>query len=175
MKSFTLLALGAMTATGVIAQKCTTTIKVTSIVYVTSTVKPPATATTKAWMSTIPEIDVCGAGSGGVSCPGAGSGGYFYRCCSSAGHCGPKNTEQGDLQYCGAGCQPGYGLCDPHRHPPPNPTTPPTVSTDSHCGPIVNKKCPSGQCCSGSNFCGTGVAFCGAANWCQASYGTCHR
>jgi len=170
MKFFTLLALGAKIATGVIAQTCTTTI--TSVIYVTSTVAQPAATT---WMNTIPEIDVCGpgAGSGGVSCPGAGSGGYFYRCCSSAGHCGPKNTLQGNAQYCGAGCQPGFGLCDPDRPAPPDPTTEPTFSTDSTCGPIVNKKCPTGRCCSGSNFCGTDIDFCGAANWCQWKYGRC--
>lgn len=34
----------------------------------------------------VPEIDVCGHAQGGVTCPGAGANGYFYRCCSSAGH-----------------------------------------------------------------------------------------
>lgn len=43
------------------------------------------------YASTVPNIDVCGNAQGGVKCPGAGSNGYFYRCCSSAGHCGPKN------------------------------------------------------------------------------------
>lgn len=174
MKFLSLLALGATAITGAIAQKCTTTIRVTSVIYVTSTVTPTPTST-KIYMSTIPEIDVCGVNSNGISCPGAGPGGYYYRCCSSAGHCGPKNAEQGNEQYCGAGCQPGYGLCDPSRPVPPNPTTPPTISTDSTCGPIVNKRCPTGQCCSGSNFCGVGEDFCGAANWCQVEYGTCHR
>ncbi|KAF8471767.1 hypothetical protein BDZ91DRAFT_652838 [Kalaharituber pfeilii] len=124
-------------------------------------------------MTTIPEIDVCGAGSNGISCPGAGSGGWFYRCCSVNGHCGPKNDIQNPADYCGGGCQPGYGACDA-RPPPPRPTTPPTISTDSTCGPIVNKRCPSGQCCSGSNFCGTGPDFCGSANWCQSAYGSCY-
>lgn len=27
-----------------------------------------------------------------MSCPGAGQNSYFYRCCSSNGHCGPKNN-----------------------------------------------------------------------------------
>lgn len=43
------------------------------------------------YTSQVPNIDVCGSAQGGVKCPGAGSNGYFYRCCSSAGHCGPKN------------------------------------------------------------------------------------
>lgn len=170
MKFLALLALGVVTVTGVVAQRCATTVRVTSVVYVTSTVAPQPTPT---FMNTIPEIDVCGANSNHISCPGAGPGGYYYRCCSSAGHCGPKNALQDSAQYCGAGCQSGYGSCDPARRAPPNPSTPPTVSTDGTCGPIVNKKCPGTQCCSGSNFCGTGVDFCGAANWCQSAYGRC--
>lgn len=49
-------------------------------------------SSTSAYISSIPNIDVCGSASGGVSCPGAGTNGYFYRCCSSHGHCGPKNN-----------------------------------------------------------------------------------
>lgn len=41
----------------------------------------------------VPEIDVCGHAVGGVSCPGAGKNGYFYRCCSSVGHCGMLKTR----------------------------------------------------------------------------------
>ena len=44
------------------------------------------------YASTVPNIDVCGHAQGGVSCPGAGIDKYFYRCCSSHGHCGPKNN-----------------------------------------------------------------------------------
>jgi hypothetical protein len=33
-----------------------------------------------------------------------------------------------------------------------------TAHDGETCGPIVNKKCASGLCCSGSNFCGTGVS-----------------
>ena len=46
---------------------------------------------TNPYASTVPSIDVCGRSEGGVTCPGAGAQGYYYRCCSSAGHCGPKN------------------------------------------------------------------------------------
>ncbi|RPB11006.1 hypothetical protein P167DRAFT_554148 [Morchella conica CCBAS932] len=127
--------------------------------------------------NTVPHIDICGAGSGGISCPGAGIGGFFYRCCSGNGHCGPKNTEQSQYDYCGTShCQPGYGACDPTRSLPPNPAAPATVAgPQENCGPIVNKRCPAGQCCSGSNYCGTGPDFCGAANWCQVNWGECHR
>ncbi|RPA95168.1 hypothetical protein L873DRAFT_1813353 [Choiromyces venosus 120613-1] len=125
--------------------------------------------------SSIPSIDVCGAGSNNIKCPGAGSGGFYYRCCSRRGHCGPKNGEQAQSDYCGAGCQAGYGFCDQRPVPPPPPPPHGTAGPAGHCGPIVNKKCGGGLCCSGSNFCGTGPDFCGAANWCQVDWGTCYR
>lgn len=54
-------------------------------------------------------------------------------CCSQAGYCG--NTTD----YCGAGCQSGFGDCSA--------TT--GGGGDGTCGPAFgNKKCPSGQCCS---------------------------
>ena len=52
---------------------------------------PPPTSPSGPYTSQVPNIDVCGAAQGGVRCPGAGTNGYYYRCCSSAGHCGPKN------------------------------------------------------------------------------------
>lgn len=145
------------------------------------------------YVSQIPIIDVCGNAQGGVSCPGAGLGGYFYRCCSSAGHCGPKNDIQDQNLYCGTGCQAGYGKCDKEAAPALPTGTPGTSGAGETCGPIVNKRCASGLCCSGSNFCGTGVSgdnytaprterltltpqqddFCGAANWCQKNWGSC--
>ncbi|KAK3215306.1 hypothetical protein GRF29_19g2816847 [Pseudopithomyces chartarum] len=132
----------------------------------TAAVEPP-------YESQVPVIDVCGNAQGGVSCPGAGLGGYFYRCCSSAGHCGPKNDIQDQNIYCGVGCQAGYGKCD-EEEKPPVPTGTPGVSGEGEtCGPIVNKRCGDGLCCSGSNFCGTGVDFCGADNWCQKDWGRC--
>ncbi|KAI5808640.1 hypothetical protein DFH27DRAFT_606976 [Peziza echinospora] len=137
-----------------------------------TTTTTSATTTATSYVSTIPHIDICGTGSGGISCPGVGPGGFFYRCCSVNGHCGPKNNIQNQGDYCGTGCQPGFGACDT-RPIPPVPTTGTTVSTDDTCGPIVNKRCPAGKCCSGSNFCGTGADFCGAANWCQAAWGIC--
>ncbi|KAK7180103.1 hypothetical protein DPSP01_011158 [Paraphaeosphaeria sporulosa] len=141
----------------------------------TTTLKTSAKAssTSAPYASKIPVIDVCGHAQGGVSCPGAGLGGYFYRCCSSAGHCGPKNDIQDQNLYCGTGCQAGFGKCD-SENKPAKPTGVPGVSGEGEtCGPIVNKKCGSGLCCSGSNFCGKGTDFCGAANWCQKSWGQC--
>ncbi|USP80916.1 carbohydrate-binding module family 18 protein [Curvularia clavata] len=122
----------------------------------------------------VPEIDVCGHAQGGVSCPGAGANGYFYRCCSSAGHCGPKNDLQDQNLYCGTGCQAGFGKCD-NQKAPAEPSAPKgTAQAGETCGPIVNKKCAEGLCCSGSNFCGTGEDFCGGANWCQSKWGRCN-
>ncbi|KAF2873211.1 hypothetical protein BDV95DRAFT_569118 [Massariosphaeria phaeospora] len=135
----------------------------------TSTTKPP----TSTFPAVVPEIDVCGSAKGGVTCPGAGLGGYFYRCCSSAGHCGPKNDIQDQGIYCGTGCQAGFGKCDTQAKPAVPTAAPGTAGMGDTCGPIVNKKCGNNLCCSGSNFCGSGADFCGAANWCQSKWGKC--
>lgn len=139
----------------------------------TSTTTKPATSPATTFPTAVPEIDVCGHAQGGVTCPGAGANGYFYRCCSSAGHCGPKNDIQDQSIYCGTGCQAGYGKCDTEDKPPVPTQAPGTSGSGETCGPIVNKKCAAGLCCSGSNFCGTGEDFCGAANWCQSKWGKC--
>lgn len=133
---------------------------------------PTSPATT--FPNDVPEIDVCGHAQGGVTCPGAGTNGYFYRCCSSAGHCGPKNDIQDQAIYCGTGCQAGFGKCDTQTAPPIPAEQPGTAGAGETCGPIVNKKCAAGLCCSGSNFCGTTEDFCGAANWCQPKWGKCN-
>lgn len=115
-----------------------------------------------------------------MSCPGAGlnvrippppypplpavdrlkpSQGYFYRCCSSAGHCGPKNDIQDQALYCGTGCQPGFGKCDEEPKPPMPSGSPGVAQAGETCGPIVNRRCAEGLCCSGSNFCGEFCVF----------------
>ncbi|KAK8152287.1 hypothetical protein BC567DRAFT_238611, partial [Phyllosticta citribraziliensis] len=76
----------------------------------TSSTASSTTASPSSHVSSIPVIDTCGP-SEHVSCPGAGPNGYYYRCCSSAGHCGPKNSIQDQDMYCGTGCQPEYGDC----------------------------------------------------------------
>ncbi|KAF2749026.1 carbohydrate-binding module family 18 protein [Sporormia fimetaria CBS 119925] len=140
----------------------------------TSSRPPPAsTSPPGSFPSVIPAIDTCGTNGGGVSCPGVGTNGYYYRCCSPAGHCGPKNPIQDAAQYCGTGCQAGFGKCNTMAIPPPPAGAPGTAGAGETCGPIVNRRCAAGLCCSGSNFCGTGPDFCGAANWCQPSWGTC--
>lgn len=111
--------------------------------------------------SSVPNIDVCGSARGAISCPGAGmppsadTMGYYYRCCSQHGHCGPKNNIQNQNLYCGTGCQTDYGDCSTDRNPPPLPLTSPTLAENGDpCGPLVNAKCAAGLCCSGSNYCG---------------------
>lgn len=154
-----------------------TTAKTTSktTLKTTTTTKKTSTKTTSStqYASTVPNIDVCGASSDNISCPGAGVNGYFYRCCSNAGHCGPKNDIQDQSLYCGDGCQSGYGKCNSMSAPPEPTATPGVAQMGDTCGPIVNMKCDIGLCCSGSNYCGTGTDFCGSANWCQKDYGMC--
>lgn len=132
-----------------------------------SSSRPPASTTSSSYVSTVPNIDVCGHAVGGVSCPGAGVPpnshvpGYYYRCCSSNGHCGPKNNIQSQDLYCGADtCQAGFGDCSTNRTAPPlSSHAPKTVGMGKTCGPIVNAKCGDGLCCSGSNFCGKSISF----------------
>lgn len=77
-------------------------------------------------------------------------------CCSQNGWCG--NTTD----YCGAGCQTGFGDC-----------TTTTGGGDGTCGPAFgNKRCPTGQCCSSAGYCGTTKEFCADPD-CQWPFGTC--
>lgn len=70
--------------------------------------------------------NVCGPSNGNNKC-------LSGLCCSHVGYCG--NTTD----YCGTGCQSGFGDCS---------TTTGPVG-DGTCGPAFgNKQCPSGQCCS---------------------------
>lgn len=60
--------------------------------------------------------------------------------------------EQAQSDYCGTGCQPGYGACDQRPVPAAPPAPHGTASAAENCGPIVNKKCGGGLCCSGCKY-----------------------
>ncbi|CAL8582071.1 hypothetical protein XPA_007748 [Xanthoria parietina] len=78
-------------------------------------------------------------------------------CCSQGGWCG--NTTD----YCGAGCQSGFGDC----------STSTGAGSDGKCGPAFNnQKCPTGQCCSAAGYCGTTKEYCSDPD-CQWPFGTC--
>ena len=84
------------------SQGRTKTISTKSISYPASSSTDLSQAQfTRPYASTIPDIDICGNGSDNVTCPGAGINGYYYRCCSSAGHCGmdfrPSALRSADL------------------------------------------------------------------------------
>ncbi|KAF2794231.1 carbohydrate-binding module family 18 protein [Melanomma pulvis-pyrius CBS 109.77] len=99
---------------------------------------------------------------------GAGKG-YICKtgqCCSKYGNCGTTSD------YCAASvCQSAFGKCDPAPGPG-------SVTPDSTCGNIQKGAgngyvCKTGQCCSKYGNCGTTVDYCGAANGCQAAFGSC--
>jgi hypothetical protein len=113
-----------------------------------------------------PQFGTCGAtpppvstdglcGTNGHTCAGYSGGG----CCSTYGYCGAT------VEFCGTGCQAGFGTCD----------TP--VSTDGTCS---SNSDPAGATCAGSGFggccseygyCGDTNAYCGLG--CQSVFGTC--
>ncbi|KAH8882898.1 hypothetical protein GQ53DRAFT_614512, partial [Thozetella sp. PMI_491] len=96
----------------------------------------------------------CGPGSkGSYTCLGS----KYDSCCSVWGYCG------GDSDFCGAGCQPGFGDCG-------------VPSTDGTCGSQTNGlyTCAGsthGNCCSVFGYCGDDYDFCGAG--CQHGFGDC--
>ncbi|KAH6560288.1 hypothetical protein BASA60_000001 [Batrachochytrium salamandrivorans] len=82
-------------------------------------------------------------------------------CCSDDGYCGS------DKDYCDAGCQPGYGLCNPLSRPQGL-----TVSPHGKCGRGSKFGCRPGFCCSRYNYCGLGEEYCDVG--CQPLFGTCN-
>lgn len=106
-----------------------------------------------------------GAGAGlGYTC---GSG----KCCSQYGWCGTSTD------YCGAGCQSGYGATCGTGTITGTGTTTATVPTGTAgtdpniCGPTNNNlKCSTG-CCSQYGYCGATADYCGGG--CQPLFGTC--
>ncbi|USP73779.1 carbohydrate esterase family 4 protein [Curvularia clavata] len=119
----------------------------------------------------------CG-GTKGYTC----SGSTFGNCCSSAGWCG-STTD-----YCGTGCQSGFGTCGDKATPAatpkssavskstasPKPTSTLKVSTDATCGGKSGFTCTGstfGNCCSSAGWCGSTTAYCGTG--CQPGFGKC--
>ncbi|CAG8528322.1 1732_t:CDS:2 [Ambispora gerdemannii] len=82
-------------------------------------------------------------------------------CCSQYGYCGTTSD------YCGTGCQSSYGQCDS----PSGGGSSLPVSSNGQCGSAQGTQCPSGQCCSQYNYCGTTSDYCGTG--CQSGFGTC--
>lgn len=103
----------------------------------------------------------CGGSTGFVCGPGA--------CCSEHGFCGTS------IAYCGAGCQPDFGVCGVNV--PANPggespaPAPGGVSPDNTCGGDKAYTCPDSTCCSQYGFCGDTADHCGAG--CQSAFGVC--
>ncbi|RIB04564.1 CBM Family 18/Carbohydrate Esterase Family 4 protein [Gigaspora rosea] len=83
-------------------------------------------------------------------------------CCSQWGYCG------GTSDFCGEGCQQGFGTCGQVSNGGSN-----QVSTDGRCGPVSNTRCPDNYCCSQWGYCGSTADFCDTDQGCQKGYGTC--
>jgi len=85
------------------------------------------------------------------------------KCCSKYGYCGTTD------EYCGTGCQSGYGRCNNINTSTtkPSQTTPPATR---RCGSGYGF-CDSGECCSEDGYCGISEKHCG--NGCQRVYGHC--
>ncbi|KAF2750073.1 carbohydrate-binding module family 18 protein [Sporormia fimetaria CBS 119925] len=93
----------------------------------------------------------------------------FGNCCSQYGYCGRT------VDYCGTGCQTGFGTCDSPSQPPSSPQTPTLpVSHDARCGREFGLTCQGsnyGNCCSQYSYCGSSNAYCG--DGCQQGFGKC--
>ena len=82
-------------------------------------------------------------------------------CCSASGWCGTSSD------YCGTGCQIGFGYCG---SAPPAPTNL-VLTTDNSCGAGTKNTCGPNACCGASGYCGITDDFCVAG--CQSGFGHC--
>ncbi|KAL6249981.1 hypothetical protein RBB50_002282 [Rhinocladiella similis] len=92
--------------------------------------------------------------------------------------CGPHQGVCNSSEYCGEGCQDEYGTCGVDNLPQATSTTSPgpveTAPGAQRCGlEGDNEKCPAGQCCSHTGWCGTGNDFCSVPAKCQRGFGWC--
>jgi hypothetical protein len=122
---------------------------------------------------------LCGQANGGKTCTGS----VFGNCCSQWGFCGDT------ADFCGSGCNSGYGTCSggstqptTTRAPTPTPTPSKTATPTPTGSPSKNGLCGSqggetctgsiwGACCSQYGFCGDTAAYCGTG--CNKAFGTC--
>ncbi|KKF94643.1 Endochitinase 1 [Ceratocystis platani] len=101
-------------------------------------------------------------------------------CCSQSGWCGATSD------YCGTGCQTGFGLCDSDatspakssdapKEAPKEAEAPKTAelapSPDGSCGGKTGFTCTGNNCCSQSGWCGATSDHCGTG--CQTGFGLC--
>jgi len=94
------------------------------------------------------------------------------KCCSQYGWCG--TTEE----FCGTGCKPEFGKCDPVTSKKITTTDKTTTynamvtntHADGKCGEGFGN-CPIGKCCGQNGLCGSTDEFCG--DGCQPEFGQC--
>ncbi|KAK1959974.1 polysaccharide deacetylase [Colletotrichum sublineola] len=119
----------------------------------------------------------CGPNAGNATCAGS----TFGNCCSQNGWCGSTSD------YCGTGCQAGYGNCTVSSATVSSAAAAVAASGTSaavpviltslngNCGPNYgNTSCTGsafGNCCSQNGWCGSTSDYCGTG--CQAGYGNC--
>ncbi|OAG03066.1 uncharacterized protein CC84DRAFT_1151376 [Paraphaeosphaeria sporulosa] len=102
----------------------------------------------------------CGANFG-LTCKGSS----FGNCCSKAGWCGSSKD------YCGDGCQSGWGTCNSSGG---NKPVGPKVSKNGSCGQNGGTTCLGssfGNCCSQHGYCGSSKNYCGKG--CNPLFGKC--
>lgn len=105
-------------------------------------------------LETPPVVDdfTCGATNAGKLCTSG-------LCCSQNGYCG-NSTD-----YCDAGCQSAYGICNGDAS---------DGSSGGTCGPnFGNTQCANNQCCSQAGYCGTTSDYCSDPGSCLPGFGRC--
>jgi len=106
----------------------------------------------------------CGKEYGYSSCPSG-------QCCSKYNHCGTSD----DHCLVSKGCQSEFGKCTSSTTITTTTTKKSSAtSTNGRCGRDYGySSCPSGQCCSKYNHCGTSDDHCLASKGCQSEFGKC--
>jgi len=150
----------------------TTTVPTTTVSKTETKITATTTTTTEETTIPISTDGRCGVGRG--MCPNS-------KCCSKYGYCGITD------EYCGTGCQIGYGKCNSSTTTTTTTTTTTKtknasttttikettipISTDGRCGE-GHGICPNNKCCSKYGYCGTTDQHCGTG--CQTGFGKCN-